>query len=37
VHAATIYRWEEGITKPSVEHASLWGAVLAELIKELNW
>jgi len=35
VHPATVYRWEEGITRPGAEHAALWETVLAQLVEEL--
>ncbi len=35
--AATVYRWETGITRPGAEHARRWEAVLGQLVKELGW
>lgn len=37
VAPGTIYRWEQGITRPDKEHALRWERALARLVEELGW
>lgn len=37
VAGSTIYRWEEGLTRPGWDHALRWEAALARLVDELGW